>query len=259
MYIKICVYVYMCIYMYMCIYEYIYVCIYIYIYIYAHICIYMRGGSCCQDQRPGNCLLLPACHSFVSSRSSSSSNSAKSANSSDSANGPNSRQWLQYHSDNGSNSFSSNTYLPAGKRGTLLEALVGGWEIWLAALVSRCGTLGGTEVSGFVSYQYRGTPLTRKRTPLGTYCRPLPRFLGGSNASRPACTCPPHGRGRSFAAIRKDTGLYCGSRLRKGEVFAYVGLSHNLKDLKGSKYTQDTRRAAAIPGDIIASCVPFKT
>ena len=36
----------------------------------------------------------------------------------------------------------------------------------------------------------------------------------------------------SFAAIRKDTGLYCGSRLRKGEVFGYVGLSQNLKDLK---------------------------
>ena len=30
----------------------------------------------------------------------------------------------------------------------------------------------------------------------------------------------------------KDAGLYCGSRLRKGEVFAYVGLSQNLKDLK---------------------------
>ena len=28
--------------------------------------------------------------------------------------------------------------------------------------------------------------------------------------------------------------LYCGSRLRKGEVFAYVGLPHNLKDLKSS-------------------------
>ena len=28
-------------------------------------------------------------------------------------------------------------------------------------------------------------------------------------------------------------GLCCGSRLRKGEVFAYVGRIHNLKDLKG--------------------------
>ena len=37
---------------------------------------------------------------------------------------------------------------------------------------------------------------------------------------------------RSFAAFRKDTELYCGSRLRKGDVFAYVGLSQNLKDLK---------------------------
>ena len=33
-------------------------------------------------------------------------------------------------------------------------------------------------------------------------------------------------------AIRKDAGLYCGSRLQSGEVFAYVGLSQNLKDLK---------------------------
>ena len=39
------------------------------------------------------------------------------------------------------------------------------------------------------------------------------------------------------AAIRKDTGLYCGSHLRKGGVFAYVGLSQNLKDLKGRGFT----------------------
>ena len=37
---------------------------------------------------------------------------------------------------------------------------------------------------------------------------------------------------RSFTAIRKDAGLYCGPRLRSGEVFAYVGLFQNLKDLK---------------------------
>ena len=36
----------------------------------------------------------------------------------------------------------------------------------------------------------------------------------------------------AFAAIRKDTGLYCGYRLRKGEVFVYVGPSQNLKDRK---------------------------
>ena len=35
--------------------------------------------------------------------------------------------------------------------------------------------------------------------------------------------------------IRKDAGLYCGPRLRKGEVFAYVGRIHNLKDLKSLK------------------------
>ena len=36
-------------------------------------------------------------------------------------------------------------------------------------------------------------------------------------------------------ALRKDAGPYCGPRLflRKGEVFAYVGLPQNLKDLKG--------------------------
>ena len=37
---------------------------------------------------------------------------------------------------------------------------------------------------------------------------------------------------RSFTAIRKDAGLCCGSRLRSGEVFAYVGRNQNLKDLK---------------------------
>ena len=34
--------------------------------------------------------------------------------------------------------------------------------------------------------------------------------------------------------IVQDAGLYCGPRLRKGEVFAYVGLPQNLKDLKAS-------------------------
>ena len=41
------------------------------------------------------------------------------------------------------------------------------------------------------------------------------------------------GSSRSFTAIRKDAGLYCGSRLRSGEMFAYVGRNQNLKDLKG--------------------------
>ena len=36
-----------------------------------------------------------------------------------------------------------------------------------------------------------------------------------------------------MTAIRKDAVPCCGSRLRKGEVFAYVGLPQNLKDLKG--------------------------
>ena len=40
------------------------------------------------------------------------------------------------------------------------------------------------------------------------------------------------GSSRSFAAIRKDTGVCCGSRLRKGEAFAYVERNQNLKDLK---------------------------
>ena len=43
------------------------------------------------------------------------------------------------------------------------------------------------------------------------------------------------GSSRSFTAIRKDAGLCCGSRLRKGEVFAYVQLPENPKDLKNLK------------------------
>ena len=36
----------------------------------------------------------------------------------------------------------------------------------------------------------------------------------------------------SFTAIRKEAGVFCGTFLRKGEVFACVVLSQNLKDLK---------------------------
>jgi len=39
---------------------------------------------------------------------------------------------------------------------------------------------------------------------------------------------------RSFAALRQEAGLFCGSFLRKGEVFAYVGLIQNPKDLTHS-------------------------
>ena len=49
---------------------------------------------------------------------------------------------------------------------------------------------------------------------------------------------------RSFTAIRKDAGLYCGSLLRKGEVFTYVGLPQNLKDLKDGR---DVRSLDRIP------------
>jgi len=37
---------------------------------------------------------------------------------------------------------------------------------------------------------------------------------------------------RSFPAIRKDAGLFCGSFLRKSEVFAYGGRIQNLRNLK---------------------------
>jgi len=39
---------------------------------------------------------------------------------------------------------------------------------------------------------------------------------------------------RSYTAIRKEAGLFCGSFLRKGLVFACVGLIQTLKDLKWS-------------------------
>ena len=56
-------------------------------------------------------------------------------------------------------------------------------------------------------------------------------------ASHLHCTA---GSSRSLTAIRKDAGLCCGSRLRKGEVFSYVGLPQNLKNLKSA--TEDTCR-----------------
>ena len=46
-------------------------------------------------------------------------------------------------------------------------------------------------------------------------------------------------RGRG---IGRKRGLCCGSRLRKGEVLAYVGRIHNLKDLK------DNDRQRSMPG-----------
>ena len=60
------------------------------------------------------------------------------------------------------------------------------------------------------------------------------------------------GSSRSFTAIRKDAGLYCRSRLRKGEVFAYVGLPHNLKDLKDQRrrVAREARRRCTLPSPV---------
>jgi len=43
---------------------------------------------------------------------------------------------------------------------------------------------------------------------------------------------------RSFTAIRTEAALYCGSFLRKGEVFANVGRNQNLEDLKMGQNTK---------------------
>jgi len=40
------------------------------------------------------------------------------------------------------------------------------------------------------------------------------------------------GSSRSFAMIRKEAGLFCGSFLRQGEVLACVKSIHNLEDWK---------------------------
>ena len=49
-------------------------------------------------------------------------------------------------------------------------------------------------------------------------------------------------------ALRKDAGLCCGPRLRKGEVFAYVGLPQNLKDLNLKDPTREPCASLAITG-----------
>ena len=62
-------------------------------------------------------------------------------------------------------------------------------------------------------------------------------LVGGDDSGHPTRDCIPEPQAGPlhflcFLAIRKAAGLYCGPRLRKGEVFAYVGLPQNLKDLK---------------------------
>ena len=47
--------------------------------------------------------------------------------------------------------------------------------------------------------------------------------------------------------LRKDAGLYCGPRLRKGEVFVYVGSIQNLKDLKDLKDPPGARATSSNP------------
>jgi hypothetical protein len=53
---------------------------------------------------------------------------------------------------------------------------------------------------------------------------------------------------RSFAALRKEAGIFCGSFLRKGEVFAYVGRSQNLKDQKNKVTATHQPLVSILPG-----------
>jgi len=59
-------------------------------------------------------------------------------------------------------------------------------------------------------------------------------------------------------ALGKDAGLCCGSRLRSGEVFAYVGRNQNLKDLKGAVRTQCAPRDPRIGHWAALETVPCK-
>ena len=53
-------------------------------------------------------------------------------------------------------------------------------------------------------------------------------------------------KGRDEAEEDDDEAwLYCGSRLRKGEVFAYVGRNQNLKDLKDDDDSEDVPERTA--------------
>ena len=67
--------------------------------------------------------------------------------------------------------------------------------------------------------------VVRERTP-GPSC---PQNPAGGLTSWSCCSCNQY-----TLSSAKEAGLFCGSFLRKGEVFASVGLSQNLKDLKDS-------------------------
>jgi len=53
---------------------------------------------------------------------------------------------------------------------------------------------------------------------------------------------------------RSETALFCGSFLRKGEVFAYLGRNQNLKDLKRAG---SSRSSAAIRKEAGLFCGSF--
>ena len=59
---------------------------------------------------------------------------------------------------------------------------------------------------------------------------------------------------RSFTAMRKEGGLFCGSFLRKGEVLSYVGLSQNVKDLKDLKGRRAFLRFLFMEGRGVGLC-----
>ena len=60
-----------------------------------------------------------------------------------------------------------------------------------------------------------------------------------------------------LSSIRSDAGLCCGSRLRKGKVFAYAGLVDYLKDLKVCPRSEMTQGFAAGPVYGRARCSPM--
>ena len=93
-------------------------------------------------------------------------------------------------------------------------------------------------------FAFQGVSIWALRAPKGTrvcvaHTRvPLGALRRSERAESTRCGCTR----RSLTAIRKGTGLFCGSFLRKGGVFAYGGRIENLKDLTDPSTAKPPRR-----------------
>ena len=88
-----------------------------------------------------------------------------------------------------------------------------------------------------MTFSYRGTSLTRKRTPLGLYRRPMPRVLGGSEGGgrilMGAVPLPPTSSSTEFGDFTKKSFYKKRASFREESISTLIFVGYFFHNISG--------------------------